>query len=199
MRVAGIACDTPRVDCRDAPEYQRYLCLRQRRCSCHVGDVAHRSIAAERDVEESGTDSASENPALERASARVRNIENRLIQQRLGREPRRGKEKLLLRVKPAVYSGIDRWPAVVEPEVRVSPHRIRHQHVGGLMGEDAARESERKKAPVVVRMSGRGCLRSRESRDAGSKRGQRETDEDCARESQICYVVRQINLPGASN
>jgi hypothetical protein len=102
-------------------------------------------------------------------------------------------------VDPAVNSGIDRRPAVVEPEVRVGPHRIRHQHVSGLMGEDAARESEREEAPVVVRVSGRWRLRSRKSRGADSEHGDSETDEDCARKSQICYVVRQINLPGASN
>ncbi len=103
----------------------------------------------------SGGDTAGENSALDCASAGVRDIQNRFVQECLRGESSRGKEKLLLRMDPAVYPGIDRRPAVVETEVRVSSDRVRHENMPGLVRQEAARESDGKKTPVGIRVSRR--------------------------------------------
>jgi len=64
----------------------------------------------------------------------VRDVEDGFIEQRLRRQSRRGEEKLLVRMEPAVYSGKDRRPAVVDGEVRMSANCVRREDVGRLVG-----------------------------------------------------------------
>ena len=154
MPVPRIARDPPGVNGRDSPENQRELRLGHRGRPRHEGDIAHGSVAAERDIKQRGGDSAGENPTLHSAAAGVRNVEDGLIEQVLRRESRRREEKLLVWMKAAVYSGKDGRPAVVETDMRVSPDCVRHEDMTQLVGDDAAGEAEREKAPVVILFPG---------------------------------------------
>jgi hypothetical protein len=87
-------------------------------------------------------------------------------------------------MEPAVDSGKDRRPAVVESEVGVGPDRVRHENVGGLVGEDAAGEAKGEKAPVSIGARGRWSrLRDGQSRSAEGNHRNRQENEYCARKS----------------
>ncbi len=195
MAVARVSRDTPGLDRRDSAEYQRYLRFREGGCLRHVADVAHRGIAADRYVKKSGADPPGENSALDRASARMRDVQDRFVHERLRRQSRRGKKKLPVRMYPAIDSGINRGPAVVETEVRVSSDRVRHENVAGLVRQETARESDCEQPQVGIRVSGRCRLGARKSGEADAEHHDCHTSEDCARKSQICYVLRQMICP----
>ena len=116
MIVRRIAAHSERVKSIDSAENQRDLGLRHMRHPRHEADVAHRTIATDGDVEQGSTDSASENAALDRTPARMRYVEDQLVDQRLGGKPRSREDELLVRILLTVDAGIDRGSTVIEAE-----------------------------------------------------------------------------------
>ena len=140
---------------RDSAENERQLCLRERRRSLHEADVAYRSVPADGDVEQRRPDATGKDSSLQRAAARVPYIEYQLVDQRLGRQARCGKKKLLVRVLVGVDSREDRWASFIESYRWTGAHCDGGQDVGSLVRQNAGAETESKISPVVVPWRGR--------------------------------------------
>src|SRR6478735_3866725 len=85
--VARIARDADRMERGDAAEHQRALRSRHSVRARDVLDVAHRPATANREIEERRSNSRAEDTALERAAAMMRDVEDRLVDDGLHREP----------------------------------------------------------------------------------------------------------------
>jgi len=150
--VPRVPRDPPRLNGGVASENQRELGFRERRGAGHDADVAHRCVATERDVKERRSDSAGEQPALDWSAARVRDVEDRFVDQRLRGQPRRGENELLVRVLVAVDSRKNGGSAVVESLVGMEPHHQGADDVRALVRENAGGESKREMPPIVIRV-----------------------------------------------
>src|SRR4051812_35807842 len=105
--VCRISRDAPAVKQGNAAVDQGDLRLGENARLGHELHVAHRSSAADREIENSRSDSAAEQAALEGAAARVRDVEDRLVQHGLDVQPGRREPELPPRVAGGVDAGID--------------------------------------------------------------------------------------------
>ena len=143
-------CDAERLDGRQASINERRLRSAQRRCARHVGDVAVACVASYGGVEVGRRYAASEDSALERTSSVVGNVQDGFVHDRLYVQSGTGEEKLFMRLERRVDSGIDRWLAIFQTQMRTAAKRDGHSYVSGLMCDDACSESGRKVAPEAI-------------------------------------------------
>ena len=133
MAVAGIARDSEGVDRGNPAKYQGDLGFRERRRAGHEGDIAHRPVAAEGDVEECGADSTGEDAALDGPAAVVWDIEDQLVDYSLGGQASGGKKELLVWVLATVDAGKNGRPTIIQTDRGVKAERERRQEVGALV------------------------------------------------------------------
>lgn len=89
-----------------------------------------------------------------RSAARVGDVENRFIDQRLRRQSSGGEKELFVRVSLAVDSGVYGGPPFVESYVRVKAEGERGEEVRAFVGKKARAGADRESLPVVVGGSG---------------------------------------------
>src|SRR4051812_42085287 len=142
---------------RDASVEERDLCFRHDSRVRHEVDVAHRTGASDRQIKNRRADAAAEQSSLERAPSVVRNVEDRLVEQRLDVQTGGRKPELPSRIPIRVDSGVHRRPSFVEAERWTRARRYRGADMAGLMNQDAGRGPGAEPNPV----SARGCDRIR--------------------------------------
>ena len=150
MTVLRISRNPESLDRGDSAEDERELSFRQRRGAGHERDVAHGTIAPDGDVEQRRGDSTGKNSSLHRSAARMGDVEDRLVDRRLGGEAGGRENELLVRVLPAVDSRKNRRATAVEADVRMESHRDGAQDVRAFVRHDAGAETEGESPPVIV-------------------------------------------------
>jgi hypothetical protein len=155
VRVVRISRDANRMYGGDAAKDHRDLQCIERVGPCHEVDVADRAPSSDRQIEESRSNSAAEQAALERTATRMRDVEDPFIDQRLHGEPGGREQELFVRFEARVDAGVDRWPKLVKTEVGMPADSHCRENVGGLVQQNAGSESVTEMPPVVGR-EGRG-------------------------------------------